>query len=485
MRNSTPLSIIMTLLAGLSVISACSHVPSLHVEPVERPDYASGLVTSAGEKWRDINQSDEPRLSWVHEVGGQELASLIETSLSSAPNLQAAIARMEAAYYLSDATRARTLPSLNLTGSASHASTATDAFGPKLRTDNSSIGWSLGAFWEVDLWGRLKDGIRATQYDARAIEADLQSLRLSVMSQTALAWVNAKLAIQLSGLADKELEKRQSSYDLTQRRYRNGLSTALDVRLARSAIANVESRIAAAKQNEQEFKRNLEALLFQFPDAELKIIGEMPELLPVAYLPNAVDLLSARPDVRAAEYRLEAAGYRADQARKALRPSLSFSGSAGLSGDEISRLFEPSFLARQIAAQITQPLFDGKARKYDKKAAMARAEAAAYDYASVVLQAYLEVENTRAGDAFLRAQEQALENALKEAQETADLTARQYTQGLVTIFNLVDAQTREIDSERALLSTRAQRVSNYIRYHVALGGPVAFGVSDEHEVESE
>ena len=60
--------------------------------------------------------------------------------------------------------------------------------------------------------------------------------------------------------------------------------------------------------------------------------------------------------------------------------------------------------------------------------------------------------------------------SLEEARLAEDLAERQYTSGTITIFNLIDAQTRRLTAESNLVSARANRATNRISYHLALGG---------------
>ena len=103
-------------------------------------------------------------------------------------------------------------------------------------------------------------------------------------------------------------------------------------------------------------------------------------------------------------------------------------------------------------------------------ASSAQAEAAVANYASAALSAWQEVENALAADALLAMQEEAQVRSLEEARLAEDLAERQYTSGTITIFNLIDAQTRRITAESQLISVRASRAANRISYHLALGG---------------
>ncbi|MEZ5947196.1 MAG: TolC family protein [Hyphomonas sp.] len=186
-------------------------------------------------------------------------------------------------------------------------------------------------------------------------------------------------------------------------------------------------------------------------------------------------MLSRRPDIAAQEARVEAAGLRAEQARLAMLPSLRFTASAGNTSTDIGDVFDPELIAARLIGGLTLPLFHGGRLDAQRDAAVAQAESAVANYASAALSAWSEVENALAADTLLATQEDAQSRSLEEAKLAEELAERQYTSGTITIFNLIDAQTRRITAESQLISVRSSRAANRISYHLALGGglPVA------------
>ena len=214
----------------------------------------------------------------------------------------------------------------------------------------------------------------------------------------------------------------------------------------------------------------MEILLGRYPAGLIDGDTPLPELPPIG--PGGVpsDLLNRRPDVAAAEARLAAAGLRAEQARLALLPSLSLSARASTSEDALGEALDPARLAAQLISNLSAPIFNGGALQAERDAARARAETATENYVTTVLNAWNEVEDTLEADALLALQETAQLRALEEARLAEELGERQYANGLISIFNLIDLQTRRLTAESSLISARSARASNRVRYHLALGG---------------
>ena len=141
----------------------------------------------------------------------------------------------------------------------------------------------------------------------------------------------------------------------------------------------------------------------------------------------------------------------------------------------ISEAQPSSRVAARLIASLTAPIFNGGALDADRDAAVARARAAVETYASTTLTAWREVEDALAADSLLAQQENAQVRALEEARLAEELATRQYTNGLVSIFNLIDSQTRRLNAESNVIAARSARASNRVSFHLALGGglPVA------------
>lgn len=332
--------------------------------------------------------------------------------------------------------------------------------------------YSLGAqiSWEIDLWGRLTDETRAAYKDAKASLADFEGTRLSIAGAVTQAWFGLIETRQQRELAERDVAARESNLNVTERRYERGVASSLDVRLSRSALGSSQANLAFRQRTEKEASRRLEVLLGRYPAAEIAAAEALPELPPLAGAGAPGDILARRPDLIAAEARMEANGLRARAARKAVLPRLTLTSQIGTSGPDLSDLIDPERLAGNIAAGLFQPLFQGGRVRANAKRQRAIAESSLLTYAQTALQAYEEAENALDAETFLAAGESALKLAFEEAAAAEDLTERRYSSGTATIFDLLNAQTRRISAESSYIQAQRQRVSNRVALYLAIGG---------------
>lgn len=457
-------------LFAIALLSGCSHFSQMAGDPVA----VFPVAPQAPETWATAGVTGElPAGNWVEQFGDPVMEALIAETLAANPDLQAQYYVVQAAQAQARGVYGRSLPNVSVSGSAGVTSNYLESVDD--RFTDPSFGLRGDASWTADLWGRVRAAIDAAEADLAASEADLASASLQLSAQTALAWTDLNEALAQEDLAVQTYEARDSILTLTERRFSRGLANALDVRTARSARATAEAAIAARRQASGNATRRLEILLGRYPSNEIEAPARLPDLEPITAAGTPTLLLARRPDIAASEARLVAAGLRAEQARLALLPSLTLSASLTASETDLGDLFDPTRIAANALASLAQPVFNGGALKADRDAAIARARNALALYAGDVLTAWREVEDALAADQFLAEQVDAQRRALDEAVEAENLATRQYTSGLITIFNLIDAQTRRLNAESNLIAARSARISNRISFHLAIGGAVPAG----------
>jgi outer membrane protein TolC len=179
---------------------------------------------------------------------------------------------------------------------------------------------------------------------------------------------------------------------------------------------------------------------------------------------------------------MRSAGFRIHEARAAMLPRLTLTGTAfnaGTNGNSISDVDDSVNMITNVVAGLTMPIFNGGALFAESRATVADRRAAAAEYVRTTLGAWREVEGSISADGSLAVREAQFAIAAEEARAAQELAEREYARGVATLFELIDAYTRRIEAERGLITARAARVNNRITYHVALGGGARTGGIDE------
>jgi len=414
--------------------------------------------------WDEVAPHDLPTTDWVGSFSDATLVSLVSEALDANTNIRSSAARLDAARARARISRADRLPTIDTNSRVTRTETSL----PFQTPTNLSSG--LAVNWEADLWGRIKNNVKSDALAVEATQADYAGARLSIAGQVAQGWFDLIEARLLNELSVRDVETQERALRLTQRRFEGGVTGSSDVRLARSSVANAEALQASREQRLSSLTRSLEVLLRRYPTEEIQSAEDLPNLPVLSGAGTPGYVLRKRPDLLAAERRLQAQGLQVDIARKNLLPRLSLTGNGNLSATSVEDFFDIDALAMQLVANLSAPIFQGGRLKGNIEQQEAILREQLETYAGVALNAYLEVENSLDAEQRLRERESALRTSLNEARKAEDRLELRYTEGLATILQLLDAQSRRISAEGQLISARKERLTNRVRMHVALGG---------------
>ena len=456
----------------LSILSLSTLILSNCADYVQT-NSTTKVKSNAPASWNAASKGQHAQIStsWLSEFSSPAMTSLVNEAVSNNPNLNAVAARLRVARLNTIGTTANRLPSLS--GSAS-TSRSRNGNGSATRSINESFGLSLSASWEPDIWGQLKDLDDASVSNYQASIADFRNARLSLAANTASAYCNLVTAGQQLELATQTLGSFRKNKDIIERNYKAGVpgTRAIDVQLSRTNVASAERDLENSRLQRDDAARALEVLLGRYPSSEIQTLRELPELkksIPVG-LPS--ELVSRRPDLIAAQLDVYSSAKQADAAQKNLLPSFNFSSSASTNDDTPRNIFDPSFIAANIAASLTQTIYNGGALRASAKAALENNQATIYDLSTTAINAFREVEDAIDRDASLMEQESLLIIEVKQstlAEKSAELD---YSEGAENsgIIEILESQRRANDARATLINIRNNRLQNRIDLHLALGG---------------
>ncbi|RBP37695.1 NodT family efflux transporter outer membrane factor (OMF) lipoprotein [Roseimicrobium gellanilyticum] len=429
---------------------------------------------SVPEKWsRGPKIPSKAATGWLADFGNGELTRLVDEAIAKNPDLKATAARVTQARAQVRIAGADLWPQAATDFNARRNQSASGQrfVGVGQRSNRFELG--LDVSWEVDFWGRIKDQRGAAVADAEAAAEDLHAAKLSLAANVVKGAVTLVESKEQVRLAEDNVNSRRTHLQIVERQLERGLDSdraALDVSLSRADLARAEESLALRKRASDEARRVLEVLLGAYPGGKETGLSALPtvKLKVPAGIPSEV--LLRRPDIRAAERRLEASLREESAAKKAFLPSFNLTGGTGLSTEDLSFLIDQGSVVWTVAGNVAQQIFQGGRIKANVDLARARYEEALALYASTATTAFKEVESALSAEAYLLEQEAALERASTEAARSVQLATGQYERGLVDILTLLDAQQRAFDARSALAVIKAQRLRNRADLHLALGG---------------
>lgn len=409
---------------------------------------------------------------WLEEFHQPELRAYLSEAFNSNPSLQSQIAVVRLVRQQVAVVSADRWPQLSA-GLGSSRNKRSNSSGFSISSEYStSYNFSLDFSWEVDLWNRLGNGVKASVYDAEAAHADFEAARLSLAANIIKTWFDAIEAKQQLALSTNTVENYQSVLDIVERGYDYGLYRALDVRLARANMFNAKGRTQTYRIAKDQAVRSLEVLLGRYPSATLQLPTELPNIQHDVSAGIPATLLSRRPDVVAAVARFKAFDQRYIQAKKNRLPSIRLTGSGGTSAQDIKDLLNTDFLVWNFASGLVQPLFQGGRLDALRDEARLRLEQVENEYKKTVFQALQEVEVLLSSTKWLEDQALALAETAHESSEAELLASEDYVLGLTDINTLLQTQRQAFDAKSSLLAIKKSQLQNRVNLYLALGGEI-------------
>ena len=465
-------SVVLPLLLMAALIG-CGQPPAIQYPELEAelPDDWAALDSDDS---LAAAPSDTLSLTWWTEFGDPGLDAAIDEAFAANPGLGAAAARVQIAAAASGITHSAMWPWLDISANGARRQQNFVGFpvggGGVLSSTSTAYGLSLGASWELDIWGRASKAASAATADHQASAADYLGIRLTLAGQTAKAWFAVVEARGLLELAHQTVEAYENTVSSVRSRFERGLRPALDLRLGLADLATSRAIEDVRKQQLQQAVRRLETLLGRYPAGLLETVAELPDLDEPIPAGLPAELVGRRPDMLAAERRVAASGARVSSAKRALLPRISLTASTGTSTAALGDLLSGNFGVWSLAGNLLQPIFQGgRLRAQVRQAQGFQAEALA-GYANAALNAFREVEVALAAEAILAEQEAHVGEAASQSMAAYRLADDRYRAGLTNLITLLDSQRRAASSLISHIQVKRARLDNRIDLILALGG---------------
>ncbi len=459
----------------LALMAACATPPQRQTLTPVAPDSLASAQTLAGQTgaW--------PDQTWWQGFNDPQLNALMDEALANSPNLQAAQARLEKAQAVSDQVKAAMDPDLTLNASTSETKqslnmgfpAAFQSFLPQGYWNETRI--TLDANYDIDLWGKSHDALKAAAGSEKAAALDTQVARTDITTALARAYVElARLYDERDSLAELKMGA-DIKVSLDQARFDHNVDPKDVLIAAQDEQQQVISRIATLDSLIKVQGDLIAALVGAGPDRALSLTR--PKLAPteIATLPADVrlNLLARRPDVQAAMLRVEAQDQGIRYARADYYPNLklnAYFGIQALSKGGFNSLFDSGSDIGGIGPAISLPLFHQKRLDATYKGYEADYDSAVATYDQAIVSALQQVADA-AGKAQATADQlQAAQSRVDLAQQAYDLSKARMASGLASKIEVLTAHSRLVTAQSALSDLQAQAYTDRIAFIAALGG---------------
>ncbi|MCY1508533.1 Outer membrane protein OprM [compost metagenome] len=461
--------LIPTVLAAAMLLAGCSLIPTY-----ERP--AAPVPTTYPGDPAQPSGPAAAALPWQDFFTDPRLAGLIQTALANNRDLRVSVLNIEQARAQFQIERSALFPALGLTGTGSRSSpNAYQAIDPTQGSVASQYAVNFGfTAWELDFFGRIRALKDQALSQYLATEESRKAAQISLIAAVASGWLTLLADDELLEITRQTMVTRDESVRLTKLRFDNGVSSEIDFQAANSQAET--ARAAYAQQQRARMQdENALALLLGAPVPAEATAGGTKGLAGIRPMPDVPaglpsDLLTERPDIRAAEQQLIAANANIGAARANFFPRVSLTSSIGTASSEFSNLFDRGTKAWSFAPTVTLPIFDAGRNIAGLNSAKAGREIAVAQYEKSVQTAFREVADALSARDTLRDQARA-QTAQADAEAVRyKLSDLRYRNGIASALDLLDAQRSLFTAQQSAVATRLLQLQNQVTLYKTLGG---------------
>lgn len=427
--------------------------PMLSIPAVWRiQDTGAGYINNTTHWWDNFQ---DPQLSRV-------LIQVLETNNDLAlAGIQLKQARIAAGLSNTNLT-----PNVSVEGAASNSKTLKDH-----SASTESYSTSLGLSYELDLWGKLAQEREESAWRVKASEQDKQATALLLIGTTAqLYWQIAKLNQQIDN-QQQSLDIANETLGLVHSRYLAGDVGQQDLLQAQQTLLDRQNQYHSLVQQREESRNAITLLFNRSPEqrpSELRTLNINQTVPIAARLP--LDVISQRPDVRAAEWNLRAALAGSDVEKLRFYPSLSLNASLGAGSSIFQQWFNSP--VRTLGTAVTLPFVQWNRVQLTIEKSKLDVQRAAIEFRSKVYSALSDVDNAMTQRLTYQQQKQNQRQNLKLSQQRLSLAKSQYESGSVSFQTLLDAQDALFAGESNLAEIQYNYLNSTMKLWLALGGGI-------------
>jgi len=429
---------------------------------------SSSLGDVAGnEGWTPAQPQDAAeRGAWWRMYGDTMLDGLMEQLNASNQTIAQAEANYRQAQALVGGARAGFFPNVGSSAGATRSGSGSGS------TSNAGNQYDLSASvsWEIDIWGRVRREVEASQAQAQASFADLANTRLSTQSALAQNYFQLRVLDEQKRLLESTVVAYERSLTLTQNLYDAGVVGKSDVTLALAQLEGTRAQLMDLEWQRGQFEHAIAVLIGLAPSRFALAAQPFAQIVPDIPVGLPSQLLERRPDVASAERLTAAANAQIGVAQSAWFPDLTLSANGGFRSGEFAQWLTAPARFWALGPALALTLFDGGAREAQLEQARAAYDAQAAAYRQTVLTALQEVEDYLIQLRVLGQEQVVQHRALEAVRESLRLARNQYRAGTINYLDVATLEASALNSERTALTLTANRLTASVRLIAALGG---------------
>lgn len=466
--------------------------PVIETPEMWSPDagFPTTNVTASGE-FKAAVGAEDPRQPlvvdkldcWWCAFRDPVLTNLMASAVSENLTFQMAMHRLQQARWACVGAGAGLMPALNFGAGATHTELhrntsasmrkSYDAGGARAsHTELFQSGFD--ASWELDVFGGRRREVEASIRLMEAANYTLADAWVSLTAEICREYLELRKVQQRLEVARANLKLQTETYEILKTRLDSGIGDQLAVNQSKYVVEETRANIPGMLVQEEQLMNALALLAGTMPGALHEMLRDCPDrdwiVAPQRVESIPLNVMRARPDVKAAERRLAAQVSRVGVAKSLLFPKFYINGTLGLESAKVQKFFQPGSLYATVGPSVSWPIFQGGNVIANMRVEEAKMDEAICGYELAVQTAFRETRDAYSAYTQEFHRYRALQAAVKAAKDAETISRDLYKNGLADFNNVLDAQRSLLMFEEALVVSRSNISISLVSLYKALGG---------------
>jgi NodT family efflux transporter outer membrane factor (OMF) lipoprotein len=471
-------------LCALSVAVFCAMLAGCNVGPKYVPPTVTApsaykespaLFKEAG-GWKVAQPRDAAlRGKWWEIYSEPELNALEDQLNIDNQNIRQAFENFMEARALVREARSQYFPTVSVGGSYTRSQASSNVSSAASTGTTSSQQTQVFSFpadisWEPDLWGKVRNTVRASQYTAQLTAADLENERLTEQASLAEYFFEIRGQDAQQKILNETVEADKKALEVVQAAYDTGVGDQISVVEAQTTLESAQSAAISLGIARAQYEHAMAMLIGKQASAFSIPVEPRTSAPPAIPLGLPSQLLERRPDIAAAERNMAAANAQIGVAVAAFYPALTLSATGGMESSAIKHILDWPSRFWSVGPSISETVYDGGLRRATVNQYIATYNANVAAYRQSVLTAFQQVEDSLAAVRILSQQIRRQQEAVDSSQTFLRLELGRYETGIDPYIDVVTAQTTLLANQQSLATLEVQQMTASVQLIEALGG---------------
>ncbi|MGJ5642844.1 TolC family protein [Formosa sp. S-31] len=465
---------VLTLLG--TAFYSCVPTREIRDEQVALPDNFNTVVSQ--------DTVNSAQIKWKDYFKDPDLIALIDTALVNNQELNIMLQQVDMAQNEIKARKGEYLPFVDIQAGAEvekvgrytsqGANDANTDIKPSEEFPEPLPNYGVGAFatWELDIWSKLHNAKKAAVMEYLSTVEGKNFMVTNLISEIAASYFELQALDNKLNIIEQNLKLQNNALKTVVLQKQAARATELGVKRLEAEVFKNKSERFAVKQDIVETENRINFLIGRAPqsvqrNSEHFIDREMDSL----YVGIPSQLLANRPDIRKAEYELQAAKLDTKVAKANFYPAFTLKAGVGLEAFNLKYLTTtPESLLYNVIGDMVAPLINRNAIKAEYYNANDRQLQAVFDYEKTILNAYIEVVNQLSNIDNLKHNYALKEQQVEALTKSIDITNKLFRSARADYMEVLLTQRDALESRMDLVETKKEQMTAFVQMYKSLGG---------------